>query len=48
MGIGTKLEPLSALGIAAVWAIYGGIYFIRSSKAKGRTTIGNKRFMTAQ
>jgi basic amino acid/polyamine antiporter, APA family len=48
MGIGTKLEPLSALGIAAVWAIYGGIYFMRSSKAKGRTTLVNKRFMAAQ
>jgi amino acid transporter len=48
MGIGTKLEPLSALGIAAVWAIYGGIYFVRSSKSKGRTTLVNKRFMAAQ
>lgn len=48
MGFGTKLEPLCALGIAAVWAIYGGIYFLRSSKAKGRTTLVNKRFMTAQ
>jgi basic amino acid/polyamine antiporter, APA family len=48
MGIGTKLEPFTALGIAAVWAIYGGIYFIRSSKAKGRTTLVNKRFMAAQ
>jgi amino acid transporter len=48
MGIGTKLEPLSALGIAAVWAIYGGIYFMRSSKSKGRTTLVNKRFMAAQ
>ena len=41
MGYGTKMEPLLALGIAAVWAIYGGIYFIRSSKAKGRTTLVN-------
>src|ERR1700733_7098035 len=48
MGFGTKLEPLCALGIAAVWGIYGGIYFIRSSKAKGRTTLVNKRFMAAQ
>ena len=48
MGFGTKLEPLCALGIAIVWAIYGGIYFIRSSKSKGRTTLVNKRFMTAQ
>jgi len=45
MGFGTKLEPLCALGIAAVWGIYGGIYFVRSSKTKGRTTLVNKRFM---
>jgi len=45
MGYGTKLEPLIALGVAAVWGIYGGIYFIRSSKNKGRTTLVNKRFM---
>lgn len=38
MGYGTKMEPLLALGIAAVWAIYGGIYFSRASKATGRTT----------
>jgi APA family basic amino acid/polyamine antiporter len=48
MGFGTKGEPLIALGVAAVWAIYGGIYFLRSSKAKGRTTLVNKRFMAAQ
>jgi amino acid transporter len=39
LGYGTKMEPLLALGIAAVWACYGGIYFIRSSKATGRTTL---------
>jgi hypothetical protein len=43
MGIGTKPEPLLALGIAAVWAIYGGIYFVRSSKKKGRTTFVEQR-----
>jgi basic amino acid/polyamine antiporter, APA family len=48
MGFGTKAEPLIALGVAAVWGIYGGIYFIRSSKSKGRTTLVNKRFMAAQ
>ena len=48
LGIGTKMEPLCALGIAAVWAIYGGIYFIRSSKIKNRTTMVNKRFQAAQ
>jgi amino acid transporter len=39
MGYGTKMEPLGALGIALVWAIYGGIYFISSSKKTGRTTL---------
>lgn len=39
MGYGTKMEPLLALGIALVWAIYGGIYFTRSSRRMGRTTL---------
>lgn len=39
MGYGTKPEPFTALGIAAVWAIYGGIYFVVSSKRTGRTTL---------
>jgi APA family basic amino acid/polyamine antiporter len=39
MGYGTKMEPLLALGIALVWACYGGIYFVRSSKTSGRTTL---------
>ncbi len=39
MGYGTKMEPLIALGIAVVWGIYGGIYFVRSSKRTGRTTL---------
>jgi amino acid transporter len=43
MGYGTKMEPLLALGVAAVWAIYGGIYFMKSSKAKGRTTLVGER-----
>jgi amino acid transporter len=43
MGFGTKMEPLLALGIALVWAIYGGIYFVRSSKRTGRTTMVGER-----
>jgi len=39
LGIGTVKEPFIALGVAAVWAIYGGIYFIRTSKSTGRTTL---------
>ena len=34
---------LLALGVALVWAIYGAIYFMRSSKAKGRTTFVSQR-----
>src|ERR1700681_4181868 len=41
LGYGTKMEPFFALGIAGVWAVYGGIYFLRSSKAAGRTTLIN-------
>jgi hypothetical protein len=43
MGIGTKLEPFTALGVAAIWLIYGGIYFMRSSKVAGRTTLVTSR-----
>jgi amino acid transporter len=37
--LGTKMEPLGALGISAVWGLYGAIYFLRSSKAKGKTVL---------
>jgi amino acid transporter len=37
--IGTRKEPLIALGIAAVWAIFGGYYFISAGKAEGRTPL---------
>ncbi len=47
MGYGTKKEPLLALGIAAVWGIYGGIFFLRSSKTKGRTTLIETRGVVA-
>jgi hypothetical protein len=38
-GLGTFKEPLLALAISAVWGIYGAIYFLRSSKAKGRAIL---------
>jgi amino acid transporter len=38
-GLGTSKEPLLALGISAVWGIYGAIYFLRSSKAKGKAVL---------
>jgi APA family basic amino acid/polyamine antiporter len=47
MGYGTKMEPLLALGIAAVWGLYGGIYFIRSSRNTGRTTLITKQARVA-
>ncbi len=43
MGYGTPKEPLLALGIAVVWGAYGGIYFLASSKKKGRTTLVGAR-----
>ena len=39
MGYGTKMEPLLALGIAAVWGLYGGIYFLTAGKSEGRTPL---------
>ena len=38
-GLGTKMEPLCALGISAAWGLYGAIYFIRSSQAKGKSVL---------
>ena len=43
MGFGTKMEPLLALGVALVWAIYGGIYFMSISKKHGKTTLVETR-----
>jgi basic amino acid/polyamine antiporter, APA family len=37
--LGTKMEPLSALGISGVWGLYGAIYFLRSSKVKGKSVL---------
>jgi amino acid transporter len=42
-GLGTFKEPLFALGISAAWGIYGAIYFLRSSKAKGRAVLLTSR-----
>jgi basic amino acid/polyamine antiporter, APA family len=32
-------EPYIALGVVAVWGIYGAIYFMKSSKAKGKEVL---------
>src|SRR5579872_2639533 len=37
--LGTKMEPLTALGISAVWGLYGAVYFMKSSKAKGKAVL---------
>jgi APA family basic amino acid/polyamine antiporter len=37
--LGTKMEPLTALGISAVWGLYGAIYFLRASKSKGKAVL---------
>jgi amino acid transporter len=42
-GLGTFKEPLLALGISAIWGIYGAIYFLRSSKAKGKAVLLTSR-----
>ena len=34
-GMSSK-EPFFALGVVAVWGIYGGVYFLRGSKKKGK------------
>ena len=39
MGYGTPKEPLFALGAAACWAIYGGIYFMRSGAGLAGATL---------
>jgi amino acid transporter len=36
LGLGTAKEPLGAIGIAILWGAYGAIYFMKSSKAKGK------------
>src|ERR1700722_12531895 len=38
-GLGSVKEPLMAVAISAIWGIYGGIYFVRNSKKKGKETI---------
>jgi basic amino acid/polyamine antiporter, APA family len=41
--LGTKMEPLCALGISGAWGLYGAIYFIRSSQAKGKSVLLGSR-----
>jgi hypothetical protein len=39
LGIGTAKEPLGALLIAALWGAYGAFYFVKTSKAKGKSVL---------
>jgi len=39
LGYGTVKEPLVALLIAGIWGLYGAVYFLRSSKAKGKAVL---------
>ncbi|MGA7157973.1 MAG: APC family permease [Acidobacteriaceae bacterium] len=43
MGYGTKMEPLLALGIAAVWGLYGAIHFLGRGKAEGKSVLIESR-----
>jgi APA family basic amino acid/polyamine antiporter len=36
-------EPYIALGVCALWGIYGAIYFVRTSKAKGKEILLNSK-----
>ncbi len=44
--LGTKMEPLTALGISAVWGLYGAYYFVRSSKKKGKAILLEKQALS--
>jgi len=46
MGYGTWKEPYIALGVAAVWGIYGAIYFVMNSRRQGKTTMVTARSTT--
>ena len=40
-------EPYIALGVAAVWGVYGLVYFLRSSKSQGKEIILTSKPMVA-
>jgi amino acid transporter len=43
MGYGTKMEPLLALGIAAVWGLYGAYHFVSIGRTHGKTALIENR-----
>ena len=44
--LGTKMEPLTALGISGLWGAYGAYYFVKSSKRKGKAILLDKAVAT--
>ncbi|HEY1579582.1 MAG TPA: APC family permease [Terracidiphilus sp.] len=46
--LGTKMEPLTALGISAVWGLYGAVYFLKSSKSKGKAVLLDSKATVTQ
>jgi amino acid transporter len=40
-------EPYIALGVCAAWGIYGAVYFMKSSKAKGKSVMVEKPAVSA-
>jgi APA family basic amino acid/polyamine antiporter len=46
--LGTKMEPLTALGISGLWGLYGAIYFLRSSKTKGKSVLLESKELSAK
>jgi amino acid transporter len=36
-------EPYIALGVCVAWGVYGGLYFLRSSKVKGKAVLVDKQ-----
>ena len=40
-------EPYIALGVVAVWGVYGAIYFLKSSKAKGKEVLLSSKPVSA-
>jgi amino acid transporter len=43
LGYGTKMEPLLALAIAAVWGIYGAFHFVGKSKSENKPVLYETR-----
>jgi hypothetical protein len=40
-------EPYIALGVVAAWGIYGAVFFMRTSKAKGKSVMVDKPAVSA-